>query len=378
MMRFVISALFICFVIPSNGALILKVKNKRALIHLEGMSLKSGSYVQVMDLYGKSQGLMKIKRVGEKKAIGILQLGKMKTRWALEPEKKRVALKALKKVAKKRKLALKKSGKKMTRGLASMSPQKKMTKSSASASPRKKMTRGLSSLMSPKRKRSAPKRKLAAAQKEEKSSDEGEYLVDDYQGGASYYGEEYNSTGDDSKGFGDFNLKVGSLGQGKLDFMKLQDEHNRSLIKGFGYGGQLFVEVDLNDVVALKIQGGYKKFNAASQDSCAVDSKKDCELQVDYIMGGLGLKLILLENKKLQLWGGLEGNLNYPIRFLNRASLTPESFGLHGDMGLSIGTDILIGPLSIPISLTANLFMPPTATVLANSLSLNLGWAWMF
>ena len=376
MMRFVISALFICFVVPSYGALIIKVKNKRALIHLEGMSLKSGSYVQVMDLYGKSQGLMKIKRVGEKKAIGILQLGKMKTRWALEPEKKRVASKALKKVAKKRKLALKKSRKKMTRGLASVSPRKKPKRSLASASPRKKMKRGLASLMSPRKK---PKRKLAAAShKKQKSSDEGEYLVDDYQGGASYYGEEYNSTGDDSKGFGDFNLKVGSLGQGKLDFMKLQDEHNRSLIKGFGYGGQLFVEVDLNDVVALKIQGGYKKFNAASQDSCAVDSKKDCELQVDYIMGGLGLKLILLENERLQLWGGLEGNLNYPIRFLNRASLTPESFGLHGDMGLSIGTDILIGPLSIPISLTANLFMPPTATVLANSLSLNLGWAWMF
>ena len=103
--------LFISFLLLSPAfsysALIVKVKDKKALIHLQGVKTQRGAFFRVYNLDNKKKGLLKIERVAETKAIGTLKTGSMSRKWNLEPVSKRTALVELKKVVeRKQKLAL--------------------------------------------------------------------------------------------------------------------------------------------------------------------------------------------------------------------------------------------------------------------------------
>ena len=65
--------------------MILKVKGKKALIDLEGESAQKNDKFSALNLYGKTQGILQIKKVKRGKAIAVLKKGKMGVNWILEP-----------------------------------------------------------------------------------------------------------------------------------------------------------------------------------------------------------------------------------------------------------------------------------------------------
>ena len=103
---FLVLSGFISLIPSSQAAMILKTKNKQALIHLEGLKTKRGSYFEAVDLYGNKKGLLQIKKVGKKKAIGILSLGRIGKRWSLEPVSKKRAVAKIKQKRRATKMAL--------------------------------------------------------------------------------------------------------------------------------------------------------------------------------------------------------------------------------------------------------------------------------
>ena len=309
---------------PAHSAVIGKIKNKQALIHLEGVQPQVGSYYKVTDLYGKSRGLMKIKRVGKKKGIGVLKIGRMETNWAIEPMPRRVAFQLLKQQAVKRKQALLK-------------------------------------------KRRA-NRKLAEAN----YSDEQSVGLADYAGGS-------DDSLDKASQFELKNFKLGFSGYGHFDAIKLIGSDYDLISQGVGYSGRMFVEMFLNQYLKLNIHAGWEKFQSETDDVCDEERRLDCNISIEYATGGLGLKVSLLNQKEFDFWLGVEGNLKYPISYQNEINLTEDSFsGLHGDLGLGLGLDIYVGSLVIPISLSGNIFMPPTPSVIAGSGGLSAGLAWSF
>ena len=321
--------LFLSLMIPSSqAAVIIKVKSRHALLHLEGTKTSAGDYYKVTDLYGKMKGLMRIKRVGSKKAIGVLKTGSMETNWAIEPMSRRVAYKMMRKLAEKRKQALLK----------------------------KKQVR----------------RKVASSE---------EAYLDDQGLGTSTYDDNYSSTSEDSGSRFTFNnFKIGLSSRGGLNSIKLIGEEVDFLSNGLGWSTLVFLEAFVSQHVKLNLHGGWERFHSSTEDSCDIeDVSSECELLIDYALVGAGVKLSLLNQKSFDLWLGLEGNLKYPVQFMNNINLTEDSFsGLHGDMGVGLGLDIYLGSVVIPIAFSGNLFMPPTESVLAGTGTISLGLGWTF
>ncbi len=80
--------LFLFFLLWSafaDGAVIIKVKGRKALVDLEGVTAQVGDRFDALNLYGKSLGLLEIKKVKRGKAIAVLRKGKMGVNWILEP-----------------------------------------------------------------------------------------------------------------------------------------------------------------------------------------------------------------------------------------------------------------------------------------------------
>ena len=82
----ILSIIFLMFFsFFSFSAVILKIKGKKALIDLEGASVQKGDMFDALNLYGKSKGLIEIRKARKGKAIGVLRKGKMGVSWILEP-----------------------------------------------------------------------------------------------------------------------------------------------------------------------------------------------------------------------------------------------------------------------------------------------------
>ena len=79
---FVICAVLFSF--STSSAVILKINGRKALIDLEGTRAERGDTFEALNLYGRVLGLLRIKRVANGKAIGILIKGKMGQNWILE------------------------------------------------------------------------------------------------------------------------------------------------------------------------------------------------------------------------------------------------------------------------------------------------------
>ncbi len=345
---FTLSLLFLPFSVES--AVVLKINNNQALIHLEGLRTKRGAYFEALDLYGNSKGLVQIKRVGDKKAIGTLKLGRIGLKWSLEPKSKRWAISKLRKY----KMAL---------------LQKQKLK-------RKRF-------IQQQRKKRLLAQKRRNAQREIASNDQEEFLIDDNQfsfNNSDNY-DSYNDSNDfynkeSSKHPYSGNFTIGVQPIGSFNFMKISPSKKNSIfIKGFGYGGRFFVEASVNDFLSIGGHAGYQRYSAKSEDKCG---KSTCSLDIDYVIAGLTLKGHLLNKKSIKLSLGIDGSLLYPLGYLNKANLSKESFDFHGTLGLILGVDLSFGNFVIPISVTPSLVVPPTATTLVGTTSVNLGFGYRF
>ena len=68
----------------SQAALVVKIKKNKAFVHLEGEEALPGDYYQALDLYGKPQGILKINKVRNGKAIATVIQGRTGINWILE------------------------------------------------------------------------------------------------------------------------------------------------------------------------------------------------------------------------------------------------------------------------------------------------------
>ena len=360
----------------SQGAVILKKRNQQALLHLEGLHASPGSYFEVVDWKGNSRGLIQIKRLSKnkRKAIGVLRSGQMAKNWALEPVKRRTALRKLQKSGERQALLKKRR------------PVRKLASARGS--------RKGSSKLKTKRKRRNPYRYLASVNEDIReeaahtdSTQNEQYVIDDNNSPPqeSYYNHDFLKESSESDSM---DLVVGLSAAVAGNFMKLQYEDISLFPTGLGFNGQVFLEGAANNFIRWKIHGGYRKFSVSSQDSSC--DRRGCFLGISYLTAGSGLKFILKENKTFKLWGGIQGNLLYLLDYnndidissdgLDDVTITRNSFGmLHGDLGFSFGADIKLGQnFVIPLALESHLVIPPTETVINGDVGLRLGVGWKF
>ena len=367
----------------SEGAVILKKRNKQALLHLEGLETRIGTYFEVVDFKGKSRGVLQIRRLSKnrRKAIGVLKSGQMARSWALEPISRWAALKRIKRPEKGRQALLKK--RRSVRKLAGASRR-------SYRKPSKRRTR--------RRAYRQPSRYLANMNEDiQEESDYGnrrneQYVIDDSSSpppGENYYNSSFLKESED-----DMNLTAGFSVMPNGNFMKLKYEDIHLAPSGMGFSGQGFLEGDLNDSFRWSVHAGYRRFSVFSEDDFCDGG--ECFLQINYITGGAGVKYILKEKKIFKLWGGIQANLMFLLDYANEinisfdessdeedlgnVTITDDSFGmLHGSLGLSLGVDILFKQnFVIPLALEGHFIIPPTATVTAGTVGFRLGVGWKF
>ena len=381
MLQLILPFLLLFSGFSAQGAVILKKKNRQALLHLEGLRTEPGAYFEVVDWDGKTRGLVQIKRLSKnkKKAIGVLKTGKMARNWALEPVNRWVAARKLKS-SEERQALLKR--RRSVRKLASVREDRRRD-------PVKRVRR--------KKRRSVPSRYLAAVNEDiqeeanyEKETQKEQYVIDNYSAPPpqdDYYNPDFlKKTSSDDDSSTDMDLVIGATFAPAWNFMQLQYRDIGLFPTGMGFDGQAFVEGTLTDSIRWNVHGGYRKLSVSVQDSLC--DRDECFLDIDYLLGGAGLKFDLVEKKSFKLWGGLWGDMMFLLGYDNEVSIsideednvriTKDSFGmLHGALGFSLGADIKIKKnLVVPLALEGHLIIPPTATVTAGAVGLRLGIAW--
>ncbi len=389
-MRIILKILFFIFVSTlfvanSEAVIVLKVKNKQALIHLEGVNTKRGAYFEAIDLYGKKKGILQIKRVGQKKAIGVLKWGKIAKRWSLEPISKNKAL-AVKKMAKRKvKLALIQK-KKIKRKLAK---QKILLKKRMAA----------------KRKKQRRRRSIASNNQEEYilndmpkefqefPSDSSDYQSQEVLADDSGYEEEGFRSSDqnqdknfdfqevyDAEPKGPKQLSAGIAPRMEFGLMQVNPNHNPGyMATGLGYGLSVFADFALNNLIRTEGSLGFKRF-AVHADENKCGERRGCSVEINYITAGLSLKMNIMDFNDHKLWGALEGVLMYPMRPpVSNQILENESFDPpHGTLGLALGTDITMGNFIFPISFRSGFHIPPSKGAVVGNAGLQLGVAYNF
>lgn len=346
--------LIICLLpLLCHSAIILRTKGKIALIHLEGLHVSKGSFLESYNLNGKPAGLMQIKRVGDVKAIGILRLGTMNARWSLEPKSRNWAISQLQH-NKKRKQAL--AQKKMQRRLASKNTRQRRQRASSRS---RNNNRNVSNF-----------------------SEGEEYVLDDNEmfSKQDYSNQESNATyGSAVK---DIPFTVGINLEGTFNYMKLTPprsyQKDAFTIKGIGFGGSVFSDIDFHKNISAKFLLGYRRFNAKNSDDCA--GVNSCHLQIGYALGGAGLKFNYSVNNNVGIIAGFNGKLLYPIEHIVTTGLLDrKSFnGVHGTLGLQAGFEFTFDGFKIPFALGFDLVNPPTETTLTWMLGASLGFGYQF
>ena len=370
---------FAFFAAPSQGAVVLKVKNSQALVHLEGMRAGKGSYFEVLDIYGERRGIVNVKRAGKKKAIVALKWGRIKKGWSLEPTSKKQALNQIKQDGegkKSRQALLKKKRLKKKRRLARLEKQKLKRRARRKRMRKRRLAR----------KRAAAHRRLASVEPyEDAYTEPEEYLINDNQLSGGGNPADNVPAPEDSllpsseemrEGGGgiSFPFTVGVQPEGGFDLLKIKPRARApvSSLSGLGYGGKIFFSAHVNDFLSVEPQIGYRKYSVSSKDC---DERGGCFLSLDYVTAGADLKIYLTGN----FWAGARGVLMYPLQYENKTDLKEESFeGLHGTLGGALGYDIAVGNLIAPVSLHASLFMPHSKTVSFYSVGLAFGLGFQF
>ena len=88
---FCVCVVCILFLNTAAASVIMKTKRNRALIRLEGVSSEMGDKFNVLNTYGRTMGILEIKRIKGDRALGVLLKGKMKKGSVLEPRSARSA-----------------------------------------------------------------------------------------------------------------------------------------------------------------------------------------------------------------------------------------------------------------------------------------------
>ena len=358
--------LTVCTIPLTEAAVVLKTKGRKVLIHLEGIKTEKGSYFQVLNLYGEPRGLVQVQRVGKKKAIGVLKLGKIRKNWALEPKsqkwgkRQQKIAKLKKRRAYKRRLAAKRKANKrrMQRRLASVDQQEEEYL--------------IDSRRQGDRYESEDSYRSDSGDRSYRSDRDSNYQDDDYYRPKS---EEPGNQGFFS-GYGNMNLTVGVMGAGGFNNMMLKSEDlpEDILLSGFGWEGLGFVDVSFENGFAASAYLGYKNFQIENRRALECGGGHHCFLGLKYIKIGGDLKYIFSRSKNFDLWGGVSGSFLWLIAEpVNNAAIREDSFGLHGTLGPILGVNIKTNNLIIPLSLQASLFNFPTATTTSWSFFLKLG-----
>ena len=304
---FIVLSICVYFVPGSQAALILKTKNNQALIHLEGMKTKRGSYFEVVDFYGQKKGLIQIKRVGQQKAIGVVKSGSIGKRWSLEPLSERRAVAQIQrqerslKIARiqkekiKKRLALKKKRLALKRKIAL---KKKRLALKRKIALKKKMIR----------KRRAARRALASYE------GDSEHILDDlpeenlyqsqevlsYGADSSFAGEEgFSKGGDETFPSGNANqnlyhsvhpgpsrVSLGLSPRFEYNVMNVnpEEENPSYLMRGLGYGLFAYFDFALNNFVRTELNLGWKEFSVGTEgQNCG--NREDCTLKMELYCG---------------------------------------------------------------------------------------------
>ena len=378
---------FICFVPSSPAAIVLKTKNKQALIHLEGLKTRKGAYFEAVNLYGKKQGIIQIKRVGNKKAIGVLKWGKMAKRWSLEPTSKKRVLALQKRVKRRAKIAriqkekIKrkfhsrgKSLKKKKRRLAARKKQKRRFIASyqePEESVSEQSVTDNSDYQNTQKDYDYQSQEVLSSQSSDPESD---FVDADQIHEHSDLQETYSKDSDSYKGF-----LLGFAPRFEYNFVKIS---SRGLpgytMTGPGWGFFALADFSITDLIRAGGNFGFKRFNAsANEDRCG---QRDCYLAINYLSLGLNIKLNVMDFDDHRLWLALEWNGMMPVGVDSSAWFDDRSFEFpyHGSLGTVLGFDFSIGDFVIPVTARLSVYMPPTATTIVFNSGLQAGVAYRF
>ena len=359
--------------------LILKTKDRKAFIHLQGVNTAEGSYFRVYDLEGNKKGLIQIDKVSHTKAIGTLKAGSMAKKWNLLFVSKKMALMEIQKADKKRQQLALVRREKLKRKLAKQQKRNRQ--------------RQLARLK--KMKQKATQRRLASFQLEEdiledlKDGSGSEDFDDNFysspQGSQSseilsYEDEpEASSLSDSTSSESPFNFVLGLSPAVQYNWMDMKPK-DRPAYRMQGIGGEMALQAFLPVNKLIDIGGfvGYRHF-LASTNSQECGKDVGCRLQIHYLSGSLNFKLKYLQLKKYDLWLKLEGSLFWPMAYHNKKILKKETMEtLHGTLGGGLGVDLNFGKFLVPIALEAGVYMPPTATVFILTGGLRTGLLYRF
>ena len=348
----------------AQAAIILKTKNKKALIYLEGLRTKKGAYFESFDLYGKRKGFVQIEKIGDTKAIGVLKWGRIGKRWSLEPISQ-------------------------SQAIAQINRRKRNSRTARIQRDKFKRKQA--------RRKTRVRRRIASVERE--------YILGDIPPSADWqsqdvlsYEESHPPTPSSTplpssaqeenflsapaenkqRSKPPYSALLGVSPLLTFNFMAVNRSSDESYnMSGLGYGGRFFVDIPLNHFVRIGGHVGYKKFSAsASDEECG--RRSGCFIALDYITAGLNFKLSVMEIKQNQLWLAGEGVLMYPIDKDDAGSpISQESISsLHGAVGGALGMNLSFGPLIVPLSVHVGLYMPPSETVLTGVGGIQAGLAY--
>lgn len=404
---FICLALFLPF--AGQSAVVLKKKGKQVLIHLKGLQTKRGAYLQIIDPYDEHRGIVQIKRVANKKAIGILRYGVLAKKWSLKPISKRKAILLQKKAKRKRARIARIQREKIKRKLAYKKHLKrKRALKRKLAERRKAAQRKLATYEEPEDYIISDFPKESAEQSEEvlsyntqspeeknfsHSNNHQEYNENPYKN-SQYNNQQHNNRLAEgqhfypverdrfTKNFQPTHFRRFSLGIAprlEYSFMKINPLEGETsyTMSGLGYGIFISTGFALNRYISAEgILGGKKSSFSAKEEECG--KPRGCSIDIYYLSAGLNLKVNLLEFFEHKLWVSGEGILMQPLAYSNNI-LTDESFSpIHGTVGGALGLDLTWGNVVTPISIRGGVYMPTTETTITGNIGLQMGIAYRF
>ena len=409
------------FFLPSAGAVVvLKTKEKKALVLLEGVKTQKGVYFDIFDLNGNKKGLAQMDRVAETKAIVILKSGSIAKKWFLEPVSKELALYELKKEKKRKALVARIHRDQIKRKVTFKKQQLKRAKKRRIALKRqlerekqRKLARmrALDKRRRLAKKKKAIKRKLASYSLEENVLED---LGEGMEQSPEVLSYEIPSNSELEKKDKEENempaieempkdkeenkitavetelaqirkdkssvFKLGILPRIEYNFMKVSPISDSGyFMSGLGFGAVFSTAFSLNPFVDLGANIGAKRFSvSAGEEECG--QAGGCSLLIYYAGASLNLKLNLIQFYGHKFWLMGEGTLLQPLLYDNKVpNLTKESFSpFHGTVGGGLGIEFNFGNFTMPISLDANIYMPPTQTTFTGNAGLQFGLSYKF
>lgn len=369
---------FIIWTASSYSTLIMKVNNKKALIHLQGVKTYEGAFFKVYNLDNKKTGLLKIDKVAQTKAIGTLKTGSMSKKWRLKPVSKRTALVELKKAVKRQERLALIQKEKMKRRIAR---KKAMEKRRRLAQKKKSLSRKVASF-------TLKEDVLEGLDGMENNMQQSQEILsysnnsNETEGGSydspNYPKMEVAKIEETKEPAGYFELGLNLNPQFNYMQIKLEPQYHMT---GLGGSAHLQALFSYNSFLEIGAGLGYRYFSVSTPEgSCPRD--EGCSLLVHYLSSMAHLKFNILHFNKHKLWFMTEGSLMLPIAFRDRVpnlnSAVFKTGNLHGSIGAGLGFDFKVGSWVIPVSFNGSFHMPHSQTTTLLTGGLQTGFRYQF